>query len=202
MSTFEIPESAHYLNKIPNSHFNFEHIEEMTTPYPMKLLIWNMMDFGHVNWVHRKCYHHCKILARTGRITLLEYGINQFFFLKLPFYFNTLMYHELKAPNHIRHISKTLFGGYNRVEMIMNEFTENGQIHTKIVHRFEMSLPFFLNPFKFLLSKYISHWTKILWEEDLPMVIRRHRVLEAGFKDHPLDTEIKAKEGFLATNKA
>ena len=77
MSKYEIPDEipafGHYLKKINNQDCNFEYCEVMHAPFPIKILRWNMTDFGHVNWVHRRCYHHCKVLVRTGRVTLLEY---------------------------------------------------------------------------------------------------------------------------------
>ncbi len=197
MSKYEIPDEipafGHYLKKINNQDCNFEYCEVMHAPFPIKILRWNMTDFGHVNWVHRRCYHHCKVLVHTGRVTLLEYGVNQFFFLKLPIWFNTVMYHEIKTPNYIRHLSSSPLGGYTYTEMKMEEYIKDNKVWTRIDHIYKMRASKFIHPF---LRWFIRRWTDVLWKEDYAMLERRNKVLNLGFKDHPEDTVVRAHDGF------
>ena len=189
----EIPSFGHYLNKINNPNYNFEHCEVRHAPFPINILRWNIMDFGHVNWVHRRCYRHCKVLVHTGRVTLLEYGVKQFFFLKIPIWFNTVMYHGAKSRNYIRHLSSSPLGGYTYTEMKMEEYNKNGKIWSKVNHHYRMKAPKLIHPF---LRWFIRRWTDILWSEDYAMLERRSKVLGLGFKDHPEDTVVRAHVGF------
>ena len=67
-----------------------------------------------------------------------------------------------------------------------------------MTHHYFTHLPFFLLPFKRLFTWYLNTWSDRLWMEDSGMLLRRAQVLEAGFKDHPVDVTPRAAEGFLA----
>jgi len=189
------PPSIRALDRIPDSEYNFVHRVEQEAPVPAAIVIWNMIDFAHVNFVHRKLYHHCKVLAASGKVHLIEYGVNQFFFLRLPVWFRHLMWHEFVPPRTVRHISKAPWGGYTKVEVTLVEFVKEGKTHTRLDHAFYLNLPLMLKPLSFLFARYINVWSSILWNEDSTMLLRRQKVLDAGFKDHPLDALV-GTEGF------
>ena len=107
--------------------------------------------------------------------------------------------HEFCPPNVVRHLTRN-WAGFTRIEIVLDGIVKNNQPMTRIKHGVCMNLPFFLKPFKKLLYAYLDLWLKQLWAEDYPMMERRHKVLEAGFKDHPLDPNFKAVEGFLSRN--
>ena len=73
------------LPQLPEGHYNFHHSYINTIAAPRPVVLWNILDFSHVNWVHRRTYKYCKVLARSNQTTFLEYGVRTFFFLKLPF---------------------------------------------------------------------------------------------------------------------
>jgi hypothetical protein len=106
------------------------------------------------------------------------------------------MWHEYVPPNIVRHLSRSAWGAYTKTEMIMDEFEKDGQLQTRMVHHYHSRLPFFLRPFKRLFSWYLDAWSKILWAEDAGILVRRQKVLQAGFKDHPVDVTPRASEGF------
>lgn len=192
-----LPKTVSYLNKIPNKDYNFYHLIIQEAPVQRSIVLWNLIDFAHVNWMHRSVYHHCKILAVSNLIHLVEFGVNQFFFLKLPIYFKYLMWHEVKPPGTVQHLSISPWGGYTKVEVHLEEFERDGVKHTRLSHHFFCQIPFFLLPFKTLLQKYIEKWSAILWKEDMSMLLRRKQVLDTGFKDHPADLEMKSNEGLI-----
>ena len=186
---------------VPDKAYNFTHTIVQTVPVSASIVMWNLIDFAHVNWVHRKTYKYCKLLAKTGSVYLMEYGVKQFFPLRLSFSFSTLMWHEYISPFKIQHLSCTPWGTYNRVEVHLEEFEERGQTHTRLTHIYHMALPKLLYPLKGFLRRYIEWWSEILWSEDSPMLIRRQRVLEAGFHDHPLDLIPRGREGLVSNDK-
>ena len=107
------------------------------------------------------------------------------------------MWHQFNPPNQVVHISRSPFGSYTKTIITAHEFTIDTKKHTKIEHVFSMHLPFFLLPFKSLISKYIDYWSSLLWEEDLAMCLRRQKAFDRGFKDKALDTLPRSKEGIL-----
>jgi len=188
------PVSVQSLDRIPNDEYNYKRTVVQRATVPPPIVIWNLIDFAHVNWVHRKTYNHCKILAQRGNVHLLEYGVKQFFFLKLNFSLKYLMWHEYVRPNIVRHISRSPWGSYSRVEVVVNEIKVGNETHSEIHHTFYMNAPKFLHRF---VDYYIDKWSDILWEEDGSMLMRRKKILETGFRDHPVDANVRAVEGFL-----
>jgi hypothetical protein len=182
----------------PAGHYNFHHTIVNVAPVPRPIMIWNLMDFSHVNWVHRRNYKYCKVLAESSSTTLLEYGVRVLFFLGLPFSTPLMMWHQYTPPNIVRHLSRSAWGSYTKVEMILDEIEQDGKPATRLTHRYATHLPFFLLPFKKLFTRYIEAWSERLWKEDEGMLLRRAQVLKSGFKDHPIDVVPRAAEGFLS----
>lgn len=182
----------------PAGHYNFKHTIVNIAPVSRPIVLWNLLDFSHVNWVHRRNYKYCKVLAESNLTTLLEYGVRMFFFLGLPYSSALLMWHEYVPPGIVRHISRSPWGTYTKVEMVLEESSTPDGVQTQLTHHYATHLPFFLLPFKRLFIWYIEAWSERLWQEDSGMLLRRQRVLQAGFKDHPADVVPRAAEGFLA----
>jgi hypothetical protein len=192
------PESCQYMDRIPDREYNYSHTVVQKAAVPMSIVLWNMLDFSHVNWMHRKCYHHCKVLAEMGNVHLLEYGVNQFFFLKIPFTLTYTMWHEFAPPNVVRHISRGV-SGYTKVEVVLKEEKVGSEVYTTLHHTFFMRMPKLLKPLLVpIMDWYVEYWSKILWEEDSSMLYRRKKVLDVGFVDHPADLEYKGAEGFAS----
>lgn len=179
----------------PLSKHNFQHTVVLTAPVKRSVVLWNLLDYSHVNWVHRKVYRYCKILAESGNTCLLEYGVNQLFFLPWKMSFPTIMYREFIPPDRVRHLSRSPWGAYTKVEVKLEEFTEKDRVFTKMINIYSSSIPRFLLPFKKFMTSYIDNWVRNLWSEDLPMLLRRQQVLDLGFRDHPADVAPKSPEG-------
>jgi len=186
------------LPEAPVGHYNFKHTIVNVAPVSRPIVLWNLLDFSHVNWVHRRNYKYCKILAESPRVTLLEYGVRMFFFLKLPWSSPVLMWHEFVPPGVVRHLSRSAWGSYTKVEMTLEEKREGDKVETTLTHHYATHLPAFLLPFKKLFAWYLDSWSDRLWKEDSGMLLRRQKVLETGFKDHPVDVTPRAAEGFLS----
>ena len=177
-------------------YYNFHHSYVNTIAAPRPLVLWNILDFSHVNFVHRRTYKYCKVLAESNRTHFLEYGVRGFFFLGLPMSRPVLMWHEFVPPGVVRHLSRSPWGGYTKTEMVMDEFEVDGQVHTRMTHNYSSRLPALLLPLKGLFTWYLNAWSTVLWDEDAAMILRRKRVLGNGFRDHQADVEPYAAEGF------
>ena len=165
------------LPEAPTGHYNFHHTLVTSTPVPRAIVLWNTLDFSHVNWVHRRNYKYCKVLAESSRTHLLEYGVRLFFFLGLPFSSPVLMWHEFVPPNIVRHLSRSAWGSYTKTEMVFDEVEEGGQKLTRVTHHYSTHLPAVLLPFKKLFVWYLDAWSDRLWKEDASIFTRRQRVL-------------------------
>lgn len=179
------------------SYYNYTHTEHQEAPVSKDVVIWNFLDFPHAPIVHKRSYKYCKILAKYGPVTFVEFGANNGLTRFLPITIKHLMWHQFIPPDTILHLSKSSFGTYLKVVAKVTEFKRDDQVYTKITHTFNMHIPFFLLPFKSIITRYLKRWSKILWEEDLAMCLRRQKVLDAGFKDSPLETMPYGKEGVL-----
>jgi len=150
------------------------------------VVLWNFLDFDHVNHFHTRSYHHCKVLGAAGNARFLEYGVKQF--MGLPLVKKYVMWHNYIPPDTIQHISPGPFGGYNRVHIKFIETKDaQGRPHTRIEHSYRLPLPIFMKPFEWFFRWYMKKWNQILWEEDGSMLRRRQKVVDLGFKDYGAD---------------
>jgi hypothetical protein len=180
---------------IPQKEYNFEHTIVQESPVRAAVALWNLIDFAHVNWVHKKNYAYCKVLAESGRTALIEFGVRYFFFLGIRWGLPVLMWHE-HSGSRVQHISRSPWGGYTKVDVRLEEFQKEGKTHTRLTHVYYANLPSFLRPLRKLMERYLESWSAGLWLEDDAMMLRREKVISAGFKDHPLDLVVRAAEGF------
>lgn len=167
--------------------YDFHYQRRESYAASMDVVIWNFLDFEHVNHFHRTSFAHCKVLARSGNVNYLEYGHRRLG--KLPFWIKRVnMYHEFIPPNRIRHISIGPFGGYVRVNVSLRESTKviDGKESpwTDIDHRYRITLPFFMKPLEWYIKRYMNKWAEQLILEDGAMITRRQKVLSLGFKDY------------------
>ena len=142
----------------------------------------NILDFEHVNYVHRRCFAYNRVIARHGDTTLLEYGVRHI--PRLPFVTHYVMFHEYHPPNKVIHYAKPQGARRwtrNRMELRDVE-TENGPATLyESVH--EAELPIYLYPFRRWLLKLADWWGGIVWAEDEAILRRRIVMLRRGFKD-------------------
>ena len=177
------------------NYYNFHHTIFQEAPVCKKVVIWNFLDFGHVNFVHKRSYKYVKVLAKYGNATFAEFGVNHGLNRFFPFTLRHVMWHQFVPPDTVMHISRTPFGTYSKVIVKIREFKRDNKVFTRIEHSFYLHLPFFLLPFKKLVKWYMEHWSALLWEEDLAMCLRRQHALDKGFKDAPLETLPFVSEG-------
>lgn len=197
MSSSQTAPASFTAPALPDTYYNFHHVVVNVAPVSRPIVLWNLLDFSHVNWVHRRNYDYCKVLAESPRVTLLEYGVRIFFFLGLKKSSPVLMWHEFVPPGLVRHLSRGLFG-YTRVEMVCEAIQVDGKEHCRLSHHYATRLPKILLPFKRIFNWYLNAWSDRLWAEDSAMLARRQHVLEMGFKDHPVDVTPRATEGLFS----
>ena len=162
--------------------FEFRHEDTRTIHVPKALIIENILDFDHVNYVHRRCYAYCRVVARWHGATLLEYGVRHIPWL--PFVTHYTMFHEYHAPDTVVHFARPNGRGpWTTSTMHVSEsIGPNGPVTTSR-HSYTRILPVWMKPFTPLLHRLVRAWSGILWEEDRAIVERRDKMLRAGFQD-------------------
>lgn len=178
-------------------YYNFVHTIFNEAPVTKEVILWNLLDFGHVNFVHKTSYKYCKLIARSGNVSLVEFGANQLLTNKIPLVVKHLMWHQFVPPNRVVHVSKSGFSHYSKVVMEVEQLERDGKPLSILKHSFYFRLPWFALPFKWVLIKYLERWNAILWAEDYEMCVRRQEVLDSGFKDSPMDVLPRGEEGLF-----
>ena len=162
--------------------FNFCVEEVRRIPVSKERVIENIIDFDHVNYVHKRCYAYCRVVDRWKTLTLLEYGV--YHIPGLPWVTHYTMLHEFQPPDTVVHLARSgKMGPWTRTVMQVSEFqTPSGSV-TEYRHFYERPLPIWMKPLTPLLRKWVRRWTDILWEEDSGIVKRRHEMVQNGFRE-------------------
>jgi len=165
-----------------NKTFRFVHRTERVLDIPKEIIMENILDFEHVNYVHKRCFAYNRVVAKHGNTTLLEYGVRHI--PGIPIVTDYIMFHEYHPPNKVVHYAKPVKSRRwtrNRMELKDVETETGTRTYYESVH--EGDLPVFLYPFRKLLLKLADWWGGIVWSEDEAILQRRMQVLDRGFKD-------------------
>lgn len=140
-------------------------------------VLWNYWDHEHLVVVHGN-YTDAKILYEDDRMAalLLSYRLPVLSFL-ISHSLNIMIQ---RSPEVIKAINIGLFG----VPIITTiRVTEDRRDHSRIRIRYRFFLPgwrVLLAPF---IARMVPRWNERVWEEDLPLKVRRQKVLRLGFRD-------------------
>lgn len=172
--------------RMPTFKFRFE--ETRVIHVPKAFVMENILDFDHVNYVHRRCYAYCRVIARRHAVALLEYGVRHL--PGLPFVTHYTMHHEYHAPDTVVHYARAGGRGpwVKSIMRVADLQTADGPA-TEYHHVYERELPMWMQPFHGLLVRCIKRWTNILWEEDASIVERRFRLAQGGFQSRAACSE-------------
>ncbi|TSC63366.1 MAG: hypothetical protein G01um1014106_512 [Parcubacteria group bacterium Gr01-1014_106] len=140
-------------------------------------VLWNYWDHEHLVVVHSN-YTDAKIIYENDFMAalLLTYRLPVFSFLK-SHSLNVMIQH---SPDVIKAVNVGLFG----VPVLTTiRIEEDRHDHCRIT----MNYRFFLMGWKRILAPLLSFmipkWNEQVWQEDLPLKLRRHKMLRLGFKD-------------------
>lgn len=168
-----------------NKTFRLNHKRTMTVDIPRQLIIDNILDFEHVNFVHKKCFAYSRVVAKTEHTTLLEYGVRHI--PGWPLVTHYVMYHQYFPPDRIVHYSKPLRGRHwTKSVMYLKDISDESGPKTYYESTHEGLFPIFLKPFTKWMLKLADYWADIVWKEDSALLRRRQKILASGFKDGPL----------------
>jgi len=151
-------------------------IPERLVPCSAEVLLWNYWDGEHLIPVHGG-YSYAKFLYQGDRFTLALFGTKPPF---VPFSIPTIAfvvqhkdYVQLTYALQLVLLSKT------RIEI--EPKTRNSCV-VRVSYR--MILPWLFRGLYTPLARLVPRWFNTVYEEDLPLRIRRQRVIEAGFVDY------------------
>jgi hypothetical protein len=192
--------NIYMLNKI----YKIQHKKIRNISIPAKLIMENIMDFEHVNFVHKKCFKYNRLIFKKDRVSILEYGVKIFPFI--PFYVNHfIMIHEQISEYEVRHISRNLNNKrWIESRMSLKEKKSRGRNYTEYISTHELYLPLFLLPFKKLILKIIDNWSNIVWSEDYDILKRKMKLEKNNFINAPACGVWLKKDGIFyydANNK-
>lgn len=138
---------------------------------------WNFWDFEHGEFVHQGHVHHwvlheddkTAVVLSTTRAPLLS-------FIK----YNSL--HVMVRVNSglSRAWNRGLLGITGTVDY---HFQETAKDHCRITMKYQFMLYGWQVLLAPVLRYLIGKWSDQIWEEDLPLKLRRQKVLRLGFKD-------------------
>ena len=162
--------------------FNFHFEDTRTIHVPKKFVMENIVDFDHVNYVHKRCYAYCRVIARARGVTLVEYGVRHI--PGFPLVTHYTMHHEYHPPDTVIHYARAGGKGpWTKSMMHVSDIETEAGPATLYRHTYDRMLPIWMKPFQPLMTRLIKWWTGILWEEDRSVVERRYKMSKAGFQD-------------------
>jgi hypothetical protein len=152
------------------------------------------LDFDHVNYVHKKCYAYCRLIARHRGVSLLEYGV--YHIPGIPWVTHYTLYHVFQPPDTVEHFARTGGRGpWTKSIMRVADLPTAQGPATQYDHSYRRLLPLWMKPFQSVLRWWITRWVDILWEEDRSIVERRHHLVQAGFRDSDACAEWVYEQG-------
>ena len=143
-----------------------------------KVCLWNHWDQDHINYVHKGFYTETEIFYEDDRVVLTYHR------LKIPFLpfliINTVDLQVLKDRNTVC----TYGFQFGIPSLSTASYKDIGkdkcQVTVNYKFRFSGIQIFFYPLIKFLVPR----WNDRTWKEDLPLKLRRQKVLRMNFKDY------------------
>src|SRR5687768_5931007 len=138
---------------------------------------WNYWDHEHLVVVHKN-YTDAKILYEDEHMAalLLTYRLPVFSFLKS----RSLNVMVQQRPNVIKAMNVGILG----IPVVTTVHIDEDRPDHCIIH---IKYRFFLQGWRVflepLLRRMIPKWNQTVWQEDLPLKLRRHKMLRLGFRD-------------------
>ncbi len=146
-------------------------------PVSTATVLWNYLDFEHLSVVHKN-YTNAEFIYEDEHVVLemLSFKIPFFSFL----HSNSLHFFVKKSPQELVAFNLGLFGIPSITRIQIHEL-EQQQSEITVTHRFILrGWTQLLAP---LFPKMIERWNKQVWNEDLPLKLRRQQMLNWGFRD-------------------
>lgn len=141
------------------------------------VVLWNYWDHEHLIVVHNN-YTSAKIIYEDEKIAvyLLTFKLPVFSFLRSK----SLNVMIQKDPNTIKVYNVGLFGLPSATTITVEGITKD---RSKITMNYKFVLTGWKHILAFFLPGMIAKWNQQVWDEDLPLKMRRQKVLRNGFKD-------------------
>lgn len=154
-----------------------EKVYERTLDVSAEVAWWNTWDFEHVTFVHKRSYRGVQVLYRDSATAVF---LSAF---RAPFapFLTTRSFDVMRqvSPRELRAFHRGAFG------TVVSTVTIDETAPSRCSFRNETRL--LLSGWQALLAPLLSglmdDWNERVWREDAAVMVRRQKVLEAGFKD-------------------
>ena len=157
-----------------------------------EVIQWNYLDGEHLEVVHQG-YKNVKVLLEDGQFSLMTTK------LKAPLipalYLESSVIVSMIDPNTQVTFAKIL-GTWSKTTIRTVEVSPDA---CKISMRYEYYLNGWRKLLRPILKRNIAKWNQAVWDEDLPLKLRRQAVLDWGFQDFkglPRDFEERSLNRF------
>ena len=148
------------------------------TEFPKELLIWNYWDHEHIVGTHFEHYKKVNIIYEDDKVCFSERWAKLPF---VPFYLKTTDFCIMTNENQMDVHHYAFFNLiYCKQKFNFEEYAPN---KCKVTKHDYIQVPKFMKFLQPLFNKIMQKWFINVWEEDMPMRIRRLRVWKLGFKD-------------------
>lgn len=146
-------------------------------PVSSSVAEWNFWDFEHGEFVHQGHVGHWVLYEDSTTAVIISTT-------RVPI-FSFIKYSSLHV---MVRVSESLSRAWNRgwlgvIASSDYQFVKLGRDETRVT----VTYRFYLQGWRILLSPLlhcqIGRWNEKIWEEDLPLKLRRQRVMRLGFKD-------------------
>lgn len=140
-------------------------------------ILWNYWDHEHLYVVHRN-YTSARVLYEDERtaLYLLTFKLPLLSFLKS----NSLNVMVQEDPRTIRAFNVGLFGIPACTTISVRELRKD---HSEITMNYKFILTGWQQLLAPFLPRMMARWNEQVWLEDLPLKLRRQKVLRLGFRD-------------------
>jgi hypothetical protein len=145
------------------------------------VVIWNYFDHEHLTVVHGG-YSDAQVLYEKGDTTMLlvTLRIPLFSFLKSHSLSTMVVEERTETRCRFYDVNMGLFGVPSINSFLIEEVAPD---RTRLVTRYKFLLRGWRQLLAPLLYRLLERWNRQIWLEDLPLKLRRHKVLRHGFQD-------------------
>ena len=142
----------------------------------VEVVQWNYTDVEHLEFVHGG-YKDSRILYENGLTSLMRIktAVPTLRFLKIP----TLVFVDFPAPL-VQVTYASQMGIISRTTVTLNDVSKS---ETEVTVDYEFELSGWRTLLAPVLRRLIPKWNEKVWDEDLPLKLRREFVRSLGFID-------------------
>jgi len=149
---------------------------ERNVPVSTSVVQWNYVDGEHLSVVHSG-YSNVSVLYEDGSnsLTRANLSVPVLRFIKLP---STIFVSFPSENTQVTYAHQMFI--WSKTTISLRKITER-ETSVKTIHEFDLTG--WRSILYFPLRVLIPRWNQTVWEEDLPVKLRRQQMIDLGFRD-------------------